>query len=90
MSDDIAPSASKELWRHQSPDKSQIYAFKQHVTQKYKLDLPTYHDLWTWSVERPSAFWEEIWHYTGIIHAKDYDKDHVGQRTALLPFQHPG
>lgn len=61
-----------ELWRHPEPESTQIYAFLQHIAKKYHLDLASYDDLWEWSVAHPAAFWEEIWHWTGIKATKPY------------------
>lgn len=65
---------SHELWRHSNPENTQFYAFQQHVQQKYNNVGDSYQDLWQWSVDNPAAFWEEIWHYTGIRASKGYDK----------------
>lgn len=72
MSENDAPEQAVELWRHSKPESTQIYAFKSHVSKKYKLELPTFHELWAWSVENPASFWEEIWHWTGIYSTKKY------------------
>lgn len=64
---------SPELWRHPKPEGTAFYDFQQRVKQKHGVD-GDYHDLWRWSVEQPAAFWEEIWHYTGIKAQKPYNK----------------
>lgn len=66
-------NAPTKLWTHTNPENTQIHAFKKHVAQKYQLTLPTYHELWRWSVDHPAAFWEEIWHETGIIAPNAYN-----------------
>lgn len=63
-----------ELWRHPDPTKTQLYAFQQHVNSKHSLKTQSYQDLWQWSVDHPAAFWEEIWHYTGIKAHDTYQK----------------
>jgi hypothetical protein len=73
MSEHAAFDVPTKLWSHSSPKDTQIYAFKEHVAQKYQLTLPTYHELWQWSIDHPASFWEEIWHQTGIIEAKPYN-----------------
>ena len=74
-----------ELWRHPKPESTQIHAFKSHVSKKYKLDLPSFHELWRWSVEGdPAAFWEEIWHWTGIYSTKKYTSVGTVQLASLL------
>jgi acetoacetyl-CoA synthetase len=65
-------SESVELWRHSDPQHTAMYRFKKLVAAKYKLDLPTYHDLWQWSVNEPASLWEEVWHFTGIKAHEQY------------------
>jgi acetoacetyl-CoA synthetase len=65
---------TKELWRHPEPEKSQIHAFLQHVKKKHVISGDTYNDLWQWSVDQPAAFWEEVWHYTGIKASRQHDE----------------
>ncbi|KAI1624709.1 acetoacetate-CoA ligase [Exophiala viscosa] len=62
-----------ELWRHPRPEATEFHAFQQHVAKKHNLSVGTYSDLWQWSVDHPSTFWEEIWHYTGIKAHKQYE-----------------
>ncbi len=33
-----------------------------------------YHALHAWSIEDPDRFWESIWHYTGVIASKPFDR----------------
>ncbi|ETI21652.1 acetoacetate-CoA ligase [Cladophialophora carrionii CBS 160.54] len=65
---------SVELWRHPRPESTEFFAFQQHVAKKHGVPTSSYHDLWQWSVDHPGAFWEEVWHYTGIKAHKQYDK----------------
>ena len=69
---------SVELWSHPRPESTEFYAFQHHVAKKHAIDVSSYHDLWQWSVDHPSAFWEEIWHYTGIKAHKQYDSVRLG------------
>ncbi len=55
-----------ELWRHPNPESTELYKFQQHVIRKHQLKGQTYNDLWQWSIDHPSAFWQEVWSYTGI------------------------
>jgi acetoacetyl-CoA synthetase len=73
MSENCAIEAPTKLWSHPNPKSTQIYAFKEHIARKYQLTLPSYHELWQWSVDHPALFWEEIWHQTAIIAAKPYN-----------------
>ena len=67
-------ASARELWRHPHPQSTQMYAFKQHIGQKYQVDLPDYGALYQWSISNVAAFWEEIWHYTGIKAQEPYDQ----------------
>jgi len=83
MADDqSASNNSPELWRHSAPEKTQLYAFQQHVKQKHNIPGDTYQDLWQWSVDHSAALWEEVWHYTGIKASKPYHKVHKRAGTA--------
>jgi hypothetical protein len=62
-----------ELWRHPHPESTEIYAFQQHVAKKHDIANNSYAELWQWSIDHPSAFWEEVWHYTGIKAHRPYD-----------------
>jgi acetoacetyl-CoA synthetase len=46
--------------------------FQKAASQKAGRTLASYEDLHSWSVKEPSAFWELIWNYTGIIHSQPY------------------
>lgn len=72
--DQSVSNDSPELWRHSAPEKTQFHAFQQLAKQKHNITGNTYQDLWQWSVEHPAAFWEEIWHHTGIKASKPYEE----------------
>lgn len=75
MADDQSSlNHASELWRHPHPERTQFHQFQQHAKQKHRIAGDTYQDLWQWSVNHPAAFWEEIWHYTGIKAKAPYEK----------------
>ena len=57
-----------------SIEKTNIFKFQNSVNQKYDLDLDTYSDLYNWSIENPSDFWEEIWEYSNFVFSKPYSQ----------------
>ena len=67
-------ATATELWHPPSPEQTQIYSFKQQISQKYKQHLPTYHDLWQWSVDHPAAFWGEVWEFAGVKASRTYSE----------------
>ena len=60
------------LWTHKAPETTPMWKFLQHVNEKHQLQLKNYHDLYQWSVENIAAFWEDVWHYTGVKASKPY------------------
>ena len=55
-----------ELWRHPNPESTELFTFQQHIATRHGLSGSSYDELWKWSIEHPSAFWKEIWEFTGI------------------------
>jgi acetoacetyl-CoA synthetase len=54
--------APELMWR---PDpavvkRSRMAAFRRMLHDEHGLDLPTYDDLWSWSVAEPEAFWDAV------------------------------
>ncbi|KAK3322185.1 acetoacetate-CoA ligase-like protein [Apodospora peruviana] len=66
--------AAPELWRHASPQSTQMWKFLQHVNSKYGLDIDDYPTLYKWSVENVAAFWDEVWHFAGVKSSKPFDQ----------------
>ncbi|KAE8368266.1 hypothetical protein BDV27DRAFT_142081 [Aspergillus caelatus] len=74
MSSNGVSSGSKELWRHSSPQDTQIYDFMMKLNAEHGLALKSYNDLWRWSVSEPALFWEQIWHYAAIKSHEPYSR----------------
>ena len=67
-------SDAEVLWTP-SPDRvesARITAFQRTVRDTRGLDLPTYADLWHWSVTDLEAFWGSIWEHFGIRASTPY------------------
>ncbi len=65
----------KLLW---APSEEQIKQanmtdFIEFVNSRYNLDLTSYHQLYSWSIEKTQEFWATMWDYGGIIASKKYD-----------------
>lgn len=63
----------EELWRHKDPKSTAMWRFLENVNEKYDMNLQTYADLHRWSVENVASFWEQVWHFTGIVASKGFD-----------------
>ncbi|RYF53141.1 MAG: acetoacetate--CoA ligase [Comamonadaceae bacterium] len=68
------------LWRptRESIDASSIERFRIFLRRERDVDLPTYDDLWTWSVTETEAFWAALWEYFGLNVVSEYDQVLVG------------
>jgi acetoacetyl-CoA synthetase len=61
-----APSLPKLLWEHTNPKSTPMWAFLQHVNEKYGLQAQTYKELLRWSIENIADFWGEVWEFVGV------------------------
>src|SRR5688500_10763832 len=83
MSDVTSLSTEALLW---TPDpnrvkRANLTAFISHVQKKKPTgseEVRDYPSLYRWSVERPDAFWPEVWRFCGVV-----AEDRPGQ---LLPW----
>ena len=49
---------------------SQMYKFMQNINKKYNINLSSFSELHTWSIENKTQFWELIWDFFDIIGSK--------------------
>lgn len=63
---DASSALPEELWRHPSPERTRMYAFKSKIETKYDVKLETYNELYQWSIHNIAAFWGEVWIFTGV------------------------
>ncbi len=47
-----------------------ITAFARRVESRHGVQLRDYEALWRWSIDRPEAFWREVWDDAGVIGAQ--------------------
>ncbi|MCW8916977.1 MAG: acetoacetate--CoA ligase [Magnetovibrio sp.] len=45
---------------------SLLHSFMQRAKRHHDLDLNTYDDVWTWSIEHPEQFWQDVWDFCDI------------------------
>jgi len=72
MEKDVA--IPKMLWK---PDEafiknSNLNHFKEWLVRNYELEFKDYAQIWQWSVDQPSVFWESIWKYFDVISHSPY------------------
>src|ERR1700730_1592417 len=57
------------LWEptERSVREARITGYAAWLRESRGLDLPSYDELWRWSVAEPEAFWTSVWDYFGVI-----------------------
>jgi len=55
------------LWKPLAPDTTQTHQFRRYVNDKHGLALASYEDLWTWSTNEITLFWNTVWDYTNVV-----------------------
>lgn len=65
-------SSHSPLWSPTTnpPNTTRTFAFLRSINSKFQLNLSTYEDLWQWSVEHPSEFWDAVWDETDVLGVK--------------------
>ena len=51
---------------------SQMNKFREFVNERYLLDISNYHELYDWSIQYITKFWESIWEFANVIHSEDF------------------
>ncbi len=64
------------LWQPTESDKtgSRMYAFLNHIAEKFNLPDNDFYTIHQWSVENIADFWEEIWDFCGIKSSVKYEQ----------------
>lgn len=79
-----------KLWSPKDLDRTGTHRFLRRINSRRNDDLPhlsSYEDLWNWSTEDVSEFWNEVWDATEVIGQKGSDGA-VSSRSNL-PFTRP-
>ena len=62
------------LWTPSHPEQTQMAQFIHRVNEIYGLEIKSYDELFNWSVNHISEFWEQIWDFSEIKHSIPYTK----------------
>jgi len=67
---------AKQLWKpsDERVKNSNMYRFISFANERYGQDLKDYDELYQWSVENISDFWESVWLFTEIRASRTYDE----------------
>ena len=65
---------SKVMWQPSTEraEGSQMNQFRLFVNKKFALELDNYSDLYNWSVNEITHFWEAVWSFENPVVSKDY------------------
>ncbi|KAI0550838.1 hypothetical protein F4679DRAFT_194883 [Xylaria curta] len=68
----MAIAIPRKLWEHPDPKSTQLWEFMQLINQKYHLNLTTFQDIYQFSVEKRSEFYDEVFKFSHLIHVGSY------------------
>lgn len=82
---------NSQLWTplQANIDSSIMKEFQTLIENKYQLKFVNYNAFYEWSIENYVDFWEEVWHFTKIIHSEPYTQvlDKKTESINNLPFK---
>ncbi|KAI0434721.1 hypothetical protein F5Y09DRAFT_216305 [Xylaria sp. FL1042] len=64
----------RKLWEHPNPKSTQLWEFVQLVNKKHRLNLTTFQDVYQFSVDKPSDFYEEVFKFGNLIYSGSYSR----------------
>ncbi|RYC57866.1 hypothetical protein CHU98_g8353 [Xylaria longipes] len=70
----MATAIPRKLWEHPNPKSTQLWEFMQLINQKYRLNLTTFQDVYQFSVDKRSEFYDEVFKFSHLIHAGSYNR----------------
>ncbi|KAI0490831.1 acetoacetate-CoA ligase [Xylaria cf. heliscus] len=70
----MATPIPRKLWEHPSPKSTQLWEFMQLINKKYHLNLTTFQDIYQFSVNRRSEFYDEVFKFSSLIHVGSYSQ----------------
>ncbi|OBT58867.1 hypothetical protein VE04_00920 [Pseudogymnoascus sp. 24MN13] len=74
MSQTATITPPKVLWQHPHPETTYLERFRHYVNRRHNLSLQTYDDIHEYSTSRYADFWDDVFHYSDIIHTGVYNK----------------
>lgn len=85
------PNSNSQMWvpNQADIDSSIMKEFQTLIEKKYNIEFVNYNGLYEWSIKNYVKFWEEVWHFTKVIHSKSYTKvlDKETESIDNLPFK---
>ncbi|CAH1801308.1 unnamed protein product [Owenia fusiformis] len=72
--DSSREEAAMQLWTPEKTRVTQMDRLRERINLKYSLKLESYSQLYNWSVENYSEFWEEVWNFTDIVFSRTFQQ----------------
>ncbi|KAJ3574006.1 hypothetical protein NPX13_g4506 [Xylaria arbuscula] len=70
----MATAIPRKLWEHPNPKSTQLWEFMQSINQKYHLNLTTFQDVYQFSVDRHTTFFDEVFKLSNLIYEGSYSR----------------
>ncbi|KAJ5918023.1 AMP-dependent synthetase/ligase [Penicillium verhagenii] len=70
----MSVSTPRKLWQHPDPESTTMGRFQKALGQSAGHQLKTFHDMYLYSIQNRTAFWDFCWNYFPIIHEGSYSQ----------------
>ncbi|GAP92732.1 putative acetoacetate- ligase [Rosellinia necatrix] len=70
----MALTVPRKLWEHPDPKSTQLWEFMQLINQKHHLSLTTFQDIYQFSVDKRSEFYDAVFKFGNLIHSGSYTR----------------
>ncbi|KAJ5544512.1 AMP-dependent synthetase/ligase [Penicillium sp. DV-2018c] len=67
-------SLPRKLWQHPSPESTQMGYFQRDLEKSTGRKFDSFHDMYLYSINNRSAFWDFCWKYFQLIHEGSYTR----------------
>ncbi|KAL6897593.1 hypothetical protein GGI43DRAFT_97539 [Trichoderma evansii] len=64
----------RKLWEHSDPKSTIMWRFMQEANKKHNLNMQTFKELYSWSCNHRSDFYEHLWEFQPFIHEGTYTR----------------
>lgn len=70
----MATALPRKLWEHPNPKSTQLWDFMQLINQKHGLNLTTFRDIYQFSIDKRSEFFDEVFKLSNLIYSGSYNR----------------
>lgn len=70
----MATALPRKLWEHPNPQSTQLWELMQLINQKHNLNLTTFRDIYQFSVDKRSEFFDEVFRFSNLIYSGSYNR----------------